>query len=142
MQTDSTLIFVPVLTHMLLVFALFIKLGIAKNKAVRNKQVDRAAAALDKNAWPEEVRKISNNIDNQFQVPMLFYALSFIAYLSGNSGPMVATLLGVYVASRYIHAYIHITSNHVPHRFRAFLIGTLLLLALSIMQLLALFGAY
>lgn len=141
MPTENTLIFVPVLAHMLLVFALFIKLGIEKTKAVRAGQVDRALAALDSQAWPEPVRKVSNSIDNQFQLPMLFYALSFIAYLSGHGGPVVVALLGLYVVSRYVHAYIHITSNYVPQRFRAFLAGTLLLLALSIMQLLSLLAA-
>lgn len=138
MHPDAKYIFLPLLAHMLLVFALFIKLGIEKTKAIRAGQVNRAAAALDNTVWPEGVRKVSNNIDNQFQVPMMFYALSFIAYLSGSSGPVTLAMLGLFAASRYAHAYIHITSNYVPHRFRTFVFGTLVLLALSIMQLLAL----
>jgi len=139
MSPDSPLIFLPLLAHLLLVFALFIKLGIEKSKAVDARQVDRAAAALDKRAWPDAVMKVSNNIDNQFQVPMLFYALTFVAYLTQHTSALMIGLLGLFVVSRYVHAYIHITSNYVPHRFRAFLAGILLLLALTVWQVIRLF---
>ncbi len=139
MSVNPQWIFIPVLAHLLLVFALFIKLGIEKSKAVKARQVDRAEAALDNRVWPEAVMKVSNNIDNQFQVPMLFYALSFIAYLTEDANALMIGLLAAFVLSRYIHAYIHTSSNHVPHRFRAFLVGILILLALTLWQLIALF---
>lgn len=138
MTTEPSLIFIPLLFHVLLVFGLYIKLGMEKGKAVSAKRVDRAAAALDNRAWPEAVLKVSNNIDNQFQIPMLFYALTFVAYLTEQTNAVMITLLGVFVASRYIHAYIHINSNYVPYRFRAFTAGTLLLLGITLWLLYAL----
>lgn len=139
MEIDAQIIFIPLLAHLLLVFGLLIKLGIEKNKAVQSNLVDRARTALDRRAWPDAVIKVSNCVDNQFQVPMLFYALTMTAYLTEHTAPVVIVLLSLFVVSRYVHAYIHITSNHVPSRFRAFLAGTLLLLILTLWQLFSFF---
>ena len=139
MNLDPQSIFLPVLAHLFLVFGLYIKLGIEKSKAVKAGQVDRSAAALDPRAWPESVLKISNSIDNQFQIPVIFYALTFMAFLTNKASSLVIICMGVFVFTRYIHAYIHVTSNYVPHRLKAFLVGALLLLSLSIWLLLALF---
>lgn len=126
------LIFVPMLAHMLLVFALYIKLGVEKTKAVKAGVVDRQQAALNPKAWPEAVVKISNNIANQFETPILFYALSFIVFLSNSVNFVVVAIAGFYVLTRYLHAYFHVTSNYVPYRFKAFLLGLLILLGLTI----------
>ncbi|KZZ50216.1 hypothetical protein A3759_03740 [Thalassolituus sp. HI0120] len=138
MTTEQPLIFIPLLFHILLVFYLYLKLGILKGKAIREKSVDRAAAALDNRVWPEAVIKVSNNIDNQFQIPMLFYALTFIAYLTENIDNFMLALMGCFVASRYLHTYIHISSNYVPYRFWSFAAGALLLLLITLLQFLLL----
>ncbi len=138
MNLDPQLIFLPVLAHLFLIFGLYIKLGIEKSKAVKAGQVDRTIASLDTRAWPTSVIKVSNNIDNQFQIPMIFYALTFMAFMTNNATSVVIICMGIFVLTRYVHAYIHVTSNYVPHRFRAFTMGTLLLLALTIWLFIAL----
>ena len=125
-------IFLPLLAHALLVFALYIKLGKEKSKAVKLGHVDLKEAALNPKAWPESVLKISNNIDNQFQTPVIFYALTFAFFLSDAVNIAVLSIFCLYVLSRFIHAYIHVSSNYVPNRFKAFLIGILLLLGLTV----------
>jgi len=133
---SQNLIFIPMLAHILLIFALYIRLGIVKSSAIKTGAVDRNKAALNTKAWPESVVKVSNNIGNQFESPMLFYGLTIIIYLTNNVNSVVIALMGLYAASRYVHAYIHVTSNYVPFRFKAFLVGMLILLVLSIWQLL------
>jgi len=133
---NQNLIFIPMLAHILLIFALYIRLGIVKSSAIKAGTVDRSKAALNTKAWPESVVKVSNNIGNQFESPMLFYGLTVIFYLTNNVNSVVIVLMGLYAASRYVHAYIHVTSNYVPFRYKTFLIGMLILLGLSIWQLL------
>jgi len=133
---NQNLIFIPMLTHILLIFSLYIRLGIVKSRAVKAGSVDRNKAALNTKAWPVSVVKVSNNIGNQFESPMLFYGLTVIFYLTNNVNDVVIILMGIYAASRYVHAYVHVTSNYVPFRYKAFLVGMLILLGLSIWQLL------
>ena len=138
MPMIQKLMFIPLLAHIFLVFFLFIKLGIEKSAAVKAGQVDRKKAALDNLAWPENVLKVSNNIANQFQIPMLFYALTFSLILAHSVNLIVLITMSLFVVSRYVHSYIHITSNYVPHRFKAFTFGTLLMLGVAIWQALSL----
>lgn len=133
MASFPNLVLYPMLFHCLLVFLLLIKLGHEKTKAVKAKQVDRQKAALDNSAWPESVVKISNSLANQFQLPVIFYALSLVVYVKNPHSVVAFVLLCLFVVSRYIHAYIHTTTNYVPHRFRVFTFGALMLLALLVM---------
>ncbi|WP_342631573.1 MAPEG family protein [Marinobacter alkaliphilus] len=59
---------------------MFIMLGVRKARAVKTGKVNRHQAALDNRVWPEEVVKVSNNIANQFEAPVLFYVLCLVTY--------------------------------------------------------------
>lgn len=133
---NQNLIFIPVLSHMLLTLILYIRLGAEKSKAIKAGGIDLKKTALNTKAWPEHVVKVSNNIGNQFETPMLFYTLSIIFYLTNSVDVVAISLMSIYTLTRYIHAYVHITTNYVPHRFTLFLIGILMLLGMIIWQLL------
>jgi len=120
---------------MVLVFILYIRLGIEKSKAVNAGSADLEKTALNTKAWPQHVVKVSNNIGNQFETPMMFYILSVVLCVTNSVNVVVLSLMSIYVLSRYIHAYIHVTTNYVPHRFKVFLAGVLILLGLVIWQL-------
>lgn len=129
---NATLILGPVLIQIMLTVALFLILGVRKTKAIKAGAVDRKKAALDNGAWPDDVRQVSNNIQNQFQAPVLFYVLS-LAFLTLNSVSMtVLALAWTFAISRLIHAYVHIHSNYVPLRFRLFLLGFVMIMALAV----------
>lgn len=128
---SDQLILYPVLVHIFLVFGLYILLGKRKSAARRNKTVDLKKAALDTNAWPEDVIQVSNCIANQFQTPVIFYMLSMITLTQGFTNVYTLGLAWIFVVARYIHAYVHVGSNYVPMRFGFFLIATLALLILT-----------
>lgn len=134
------LIFVPVLAHMVLIFMLYIYLGIVKSRAVKEGSVDRRKAALNSKAWPESVVKVSNNLANQFESPILFYMLSIIYAITNNVSGVIIMLMSLYVLSRYIHAYIHVTTNYVPYRFKCFLFGVVILLGLTLWLIIKFIG--
>lgn len=137
---NNDLIFLPVLAHVALVFMLYIYLGIVKSRAVKEGSVDRKKAALDPKAWPVSVVKVLNNLGNQFESPVIFYIISIIYYLTNNVDSFLISIMSIYVLTRYMHTYIHVTSNFVPHRFKLFLVGVLILLALTIWLALKLIG--
>jgi hypothetical protein len=137
---NNDLIFLPVLAHILLIFMLYIYLGRVKTRAIKEGNVDRQIASLNSKAWPEYVVKVSNNLDNQFESPILFYMLSVIYFLTNNVNSILVLIMGIYVLSRYLHTYIHVTSNYVPHRYKFFLIGLLILLVLTLWLVLKLIG--
>jgi len=103
--------------------------------------VDLKKTALDNSAWPDEVRKVSNNIQNQFQLPVIFYVLSFSFIVTNSVTVIVLAICWVYSISRILHAYIHVGSNYVPARSLVFIIGCACLIILSVILTMRLVGA-
>ncbi len=134
----SNLIFWPVLVQILITIAGFLLLGVRKAKALKTDNVDMEKTSLDNDAWPDYVLMVSNNIRNQFQVPVLFYVLCFIFYSINAVSTTVLYLAWAFVLSRVVHAYIHMSSNYVPARFRVFILGFLIMLVMVIFAALAL----
>lgn len=130
---SSSHIFWPVLAQVFLTLMMFIVLGVRKAKAVKASQVNRQQAALDNRVWPEDVVKVSNNIANQFETPVLFYVLCLVIYSIGAASTVAVVLAWLFAISRYVHAYVHVGSNYVPMRLRLFLVGCLVLLAMLIL---------
>jgi hypothetical protein len=129
---SSNLIMWPVLVQIMLTWIMFILLGLRKTQDIKTGKVDRAKTALDNKAWSDDVIKVSNNIANQFQTPVLFYALCFIIFSLNTVTTEVLILAWIFVASRIMHAYVHIGSNHVPYRMNIFLLGCVALILMSL----------
>ncbi len=127
---SSNHIFWPVLAQVLLTLVMFIVLGARKAKAIKAGKVNREQAALDNRVWPEYVVKVSNNIANQFEVPILFYILCVVLYSINAVGTVAIVLAWLFVASRYAHAWVHVGSNYVPVRMRLFMVGCVVLLSM------------
>ena len=72
----------------------------------------------------------ADNFRNLFELPVLFYFALAVAALTDQATPVVLGLSWAFVAARVLHSAIHCTSNKVMHRFRAFLIGAFVLIAL------------
>jgi len=118
------------LLQIALTLVMFILLAIRKSAAVKAGEVDRKKAALDNSAWCSEVVKVSNNIANQFQTPVLFYILSIFFFLTASVSTLVLVLSWIYVVTRIIHAIVHVTSNKIPARLGSFTIGVVCLIGL------------
>ncbi len=126
-------IFWPVLVQVFLTLVMFIVLGARKAKAVKTGKVNRQQAALDNRVWPENVIKVSNNIANQFEVPVLFYVLCFVIFSTQITSILPVVLAWLFTLSRYAHAYVHVGSNYVPLRLGLFMFGCLVLLAMLLL---------
>ena len=125
-------ILLPVLIQLSLTLVMFLILGVRKTQAIKAGNVDRTKTALNNTAWPEEVVKVSNNIANQFQTPVIFYMLAITFYITNTVDTLVLVLAWVYVVSRLAHGYVHIGSNFVPARFKIFTISVLTLIIMTV----------
>lgn len=97
--------------------------------------------AIRKTGFPVHVNNASDNFKNQFEVPVLFYALCFFFIVSGLTTPLVVISAWVFVAFRLIHALIQLTKNIIfPYRFLAFLISALALTVMLIAAFIQVIG--
>ncbi|MDB5542089.1 MAG: hypothetical protein JWQ89_3816 [Devosia sp.] len=101
-------------------------LGTIRLPMVARGEVKIGDIALSREGWPERERKVSNAFDNQFQLPVLFYVACLLAI--GFGANLLEVLLALaFVVSRYVHAFIHVTTNHVVRRFWAHFAGLVVL---------------
>ena len=120
----------PVFLQVALTFGLLFMLGPARVAAVKRGEVKIKDIALGQQAWPPQVTQIANSYNNQFQLPVLFYALVGIVIITRKIDTIMVALAWAFVLSRVLHAYVHVTSNYIAHRFRAFVVGAFVLLAM------------
>jgi hypothetical protein len=132
---ERDLIFLPVTAQVMLTLLLFIRLGQVKARASNLNQVDESRRALHKDAWPDYVLKVTNNIENQFQTPVLFYVLSLMAWALDRVDWLVLIVAWAYIATRLVHAGIHLGANVVLWRRKVFSIGVLLLMLMTLLNL-------
>ena len=125
-------IMIPLFVQITLVFVLLAMTGSRRIAAVQKGLVKEKDIALATDAYPDRIRQISNCMDNQFQMPVLFYALIAILLATGTQGLVYLVLAWIFVLSRLIHAYIFVTTNILPHRFGAFIVGVLALFVMWI----------
>jgi hypothetical protein len=137
LQTTHAL-FLPVLAQVLLTIVVYLALARTRAAALKDGTVDRARLALHADAWPENVIKISNNVRNQFELPVLFYVVCFVLAATATAGPLVQVLAWLFVASRVAHAWVHTRGNYVPRRRNLFVAGVVILVALWVIALLRL----
>lgn len=96
-------------------------------------------AEIRKTGFPVHVNNASDNFKNQFEIPVLFYALCFFFIVSGTVTPLVLTLAWVFAIGRVVHALIQLTKNIIfPYRFLVFLITALALVTMLIIAALQL----
>lgn len=139
MVAPNQYIFLPLLLQVLLTVGVYVALAVAKARASKAGLVDAGRRALHADAWPENVQKINNNIRNQFEVPVLFYVLVIVLYQLGAAGMTAQVLAWLFVASRVVHAFVHTGANVVPVRRSVFLFGCLVVLAMLVLAIAAVF---
>lgn len=119
-----------------LTFFCGVRLGILRFSAVRHGEVDFRFFRLNKDyEEPEYLRVVSRHVVNLYEAPVLFYAISIIAYVTQTVSTLILALAWAYVALRYVHSYIHQTSNIVLHRFRVFVTSQFVLMVLWLVVL-------
>jgi hypothetical protein len=127
----ATLIFLPVLAQVLLTLAMYVLLLQRKKAAIATGKVDFKKTATDNRAWPKDVLLVSNNIANQFEVPALFYILCLTFVALDAVSVWALGLAALFVLSRYVHTFVHVTTNYVPVRMKVFSVGIVALFAMT-----------
>jgi hypothetical protein len=76
---------------------------------------------------PVDVRLPNRNYMNLLELPVLFYVLGLVLYVSGRVDDAFVTLAWVYVGLRAIHSLVHLSYNNVIHRLSVFAASNVLL---------------
>ncbi|MGQ2969079.1 MAG: MAPEG family protein [Allorhizobium sp.] len=113
--------FWPLVAHAFLVFCLYALLVIRRAAVVRAGKVERIAFR-ENLAEPEESRVVNRAIANQFELPVLFYAVSVLLFMTEADNLGALVLAWIFVVARYVQAAMQLTGN-LPLRRLFFMLG-------------------
>jgi len=121
-------ILMPMFAQLALTFVLLFWMGFLRTRALRSGAVKPEQIALREPHWPLRVLQIGNAFHNQLELPVLFYVVTLLALMTETLDVILYVLSWMFVLSRFLHAYIHVTSNRLDRRGGVFGVGAIALL--------------
>ena len=119
---NQTVIFWPMIAQAFLTFVAYSvmyrrRVGAVMSGAAKLRQFERRGEE------PAASETAASNVLNQFELPVLFYAVVLALYVTNGVSYVAVTLAWLFVISRCVHASVHMGSNKVLLRRNLFMVG-------------------
>lgn len=122
MSIDKALL-APIFLHILLILVVGIVTLRARIAAVRQGKASFRKIAIDNSAYPDSALKPANNLNNQFQIPVVWYACIALLLVTQKADMVAVVLSWLFLVSRVLHSVEHITRNDLRRRMPFFFVG-------------------
>ncbi len=122
-MTASNVTIICLFFQVALTFYAIVRMGQVRIEAHKSRVVSFIDIAIDASNYPIRVRQFQNNVSNQFETPVLFYAVVAISMAMDAISWGIAAGAVIFVLARIVHYAIHTGSNNVRKRFNAFIIA-------------------
>ena len=120
----------PMLAHIGWVSMLYVWLTVARQRAVRSGQIESSCFVLGRDE-PLEVARITRNLANQFELPLIFYAVVVLLVALGQVTLFDVIAAWLFVAGRVAHTLVQTLTDNVSLRGQVFTINFLAVVALA-----------
>jgi hypothetical protein len=124
------MVLLPVFVLVGLTFFLLLWMAGARRSALVGGETKIRDIALGQPNWPTRATQLGNCYMNQFELPVLFYALIALALPLRHADLVIVLLSWVFVVTRFAHAGIFVTHNDLNQRSLAWFAGALVLFAM------------
>jgi hypothetical protein len=121
-------VLLPLFVEVILTFVLMLQMGVLRRADYSSGAIKADDIALREPRWPQRTTQAANAFSNQFELPVLFYVLTILAWDTRHAGIVFVVLAWIFVICRVLQAYIHVTSNVVRYRGLFFSIGAVVLM--------------
>ena len=118
-------IFWPMSMQVLLTLVVAVRMYQVRIAELRSRRIRPQELATSRGAASLENVAAADNFRNLFELPVLFFAVCPVLYVTNGVTTLQLTLAWAFVVFRIAHSVIHITYNRVMHRFRAFALSML-----------------
>jgi hypothetical protein len=119
-------VLLPLFIQVTLTLVVMYTMAARRFSAVRGGKL-RGPISLREPNWPPYALQAEYNYQNQFELPVLFYVLTILSIITRHADLLFVILAWIFVITRVVHAYIHLTSNQLPHRGYIFIVGAVVL---------------
>lgn len=123
-------VLLPLFVEVILTFVLMLQMGALRRADYRSGAVKADDIALREPRWPARTTQAANAFANQFELPVLFYVLTILSWVTRHAGIVFVVLAWIFVFCRVLQAYVHVTSNVVRYRSLFFSVGAVVLMVM------------
>ena len=122
---ENTAILAPLFAQTFLIFIVWgVMYKVRVAYMVKNKiHPQKVALKADAAELLKPASAPADNFNHQFEIPVLFYLIGILIYLTG-AGAYDLYMMWGFVALRVVHSYIQIVPKNVMWRFRIYLAST------------------
>src|SRR5436190_16361049 len=120
-------VLLPVFVQVILTLYVGFVLAYTRVTLIRAGELRGKKIALREPNWPDHAQQYGNNYLSQFELPVLFYVLMILLLVLRQADIIQMILAWIFVATRLMHAYVHLTSNRINLRGPLFGLGLLVL---------------
>ncbi|MGA3309741.1 MAG: MAPEG family protein [Xanthobacteraceae bacterium] len=121
-------VLLPLFVEVILTFALMLWMGALRTGDYRSGAVKAQDVALREPIWPRRTAQVANSFSNQFELPVLFYVLTILEWVTRHTGYVFVVMAWIFVICRVLQAYVHVTSNIVRLRGAFYSVAALALM--------------
>jgi hypothetical protein len=129
------MILLPLFVEVILTLVLWSWMAMLRTRDFNSGAVRPDNIALREPNWPKRTTQLANAFANQFELPVLFYVLTILEYVTHLAGIVFVALAWVFVISRLLHAYVHVTSNVVRLRGALYGVGAFVLIIMWVIYI-------
>jgi hypothetical protein len=105
-------------------------MGALRGGDFRSGAAKPADVALREPNWPRRTMQAANSFSNQFELPVLFYVLTILVWVTRHAGYLFVVLAWLFVICRVLQAFVHVTSNTYRWRSSFYSVGAVVLIVM------------
>jgi hypothetical protein len=120
-------VLLPLFVQVALTFVLLFWMAYLRTSTIIGGTVRPGDIALREPGWPVHATQVANAFHNQLELPVLFYALTILAWITRHADYLFVVMAWIFVTFRIAHAFIHTTGNDVRQRGAVFGVGAIVL---------------
>ena len=125
----------PLFVEVILTFVLMLRMGALRNADYRSGAVKPQDIALRESKWPARTAQAAFSFSNQFELPVLFYVLTILEWVTRHAGYVFVILAWIFIICRVLQAYVHVTSNVYRWRSGFYSVGAVVLLVMWVIYI-------
>ena len=129
---EGYLLTYPAFALIFLTLFLYVNNRIDAKGAYQSKELEPSYFKTYQGKAPHYVETSRQTLKNQFELPVIFYFYILLLMNFETISILELILCWLFSISRYLHAYIRLSSNHVPYRAMVFTFGFFIICILSI----------
>jgi hypothetical protein len=124
----QTAIFGPVFAMVFLTFAVWVYMYARRIPFIQSLDPSVALTpARLAELSPPAVANPSDNLKNLFEIPVIFYTLALVLFVTGQVDTVYVAAAWIFAAFRALHSAVHCTINVITVRFTLYAVSTLAL---------------